>query len=449
MTDVPALGQPVLRTMGLSRGYPGVQALSEVDFDLLPGEVHCLVGENGAGKSTLMRLLSGAEQPESGMIEIDGKLHTGLRASQALSLGISEIYQERDLLPHLSAAKNIFLGHQPKVVGVFLSRRRMREQAGRLFQHMGVRLDPNILVGALSQSDQQFVQIARALSRPCRVLIMDEPGAVLRPHELESLFAVVRELVAAGRGVIYISHRLDEVRQIGNRVSVMRQGRLVATLSAQKATASQLADLMVGRELDYRLPGPGDNRGDRDRPVVLSVSNLRWRRKVNDVSFDLHEGEILGLAGFVGAGRSETLGCIAGTLKLDGGQIRMGSRLLHHRSPRDAVRNGIGLVPEDRRESGLLLGRPLSDNVVLASLQQFTRFGVLDHKKVAAVAERFKERLRIMAPSVKTEVGFLSGGNQQKVVLARWLASGVRVLLLDEPTRGVDVGDASRNLLAR
>ncbi|MCW2510813.1 MAG: sugar transporter ATP-binding protein [Modestobacter sp.] len=429
----------LVRMAGITKSYPGVAALRGVDFDLRAGEVHCLIGENGAGKSTLIRMLTGAEQPDQGVITISGQEYGGLRPALAHRLGVSAIYQETDLVPQLTVAENVFLGHEPRGRSGAMDRAGMRREARRVLDELGVTLPVDAPVSELTAANAQLVQIAKALSRNCKVLIMDEPGAVLSDHELESLFEIVRSLRARGMGIVYISHRLEELMLIGDRVTVMRDGQWVQTRAVAETSVPEIIRAMVGRELSDQYTKTAVVGDD----VVLSVRGLTLRGHFEDVTFDLRRGEVLGLAGLVGAGRSELLNCIFGAIPADSGTVTLNGQPLKARSPQQAIEAGIGLVPEDRRGAGLILSRSVQENLTLPSLGRLSRGMVLRGKELAAVCRSYVEDLRIKTPSAAQPVRLLSGGNQQKVVLAKWLARGTTVLLLDEPTAGVDVGAKS------
>jgi ABC-type sugar transport system ATPase subunit len=421
---------------GIAKSYPGVAALRGVGFELRTGEVHCLVGENGAGKSTLMRILTGAEQPDQGVIEIGAHVSGQLRPAEAHGLGVSAIYQETDLVPELTVAQNMFLGHELRNRFGVLDRAAMRREAARVLAELNVSLPADVQVGQLSAANAQLVQIAKALTRSTRVLIMDEPGAVLSDHELKTLFEIVADLRRRGLGIIYITHRLEELKRIGDRVTVMRDGRWVCTRKVADTSVPEIIRAMVGRELtdQYRkVPAVRDE-------VVLEARGLTVRNHFTEVSFRLHRGEIVGLAGLVGAGRSSLLGCLFGLLPAQSGLVLRDGRPLRIRSPMVAIAHGIGLVPEDRRGAGLVLGRSVAENLTLPSLDGLSRGALLRPKALREVAGRYVSELRVKTPSLAQSVRFLSGGNQQKVVLGKWLARGVSVLLLDEPTAGVDVG---------
>lgn len=429
-------GTTLVAMSNISKSYPGVQALKDVHFELRAGEIHCLVGENGAGKSTLMRILSGAEQPDSGSVVIDGRRHHALDPILGHQLGIGVIYQETDLVLKMTVAENMFLGHEPRTGYGALDRRRMNDEAQAILQRIGVEIPPATLVRTLSPSNRQLVQIAKALSWRSKVLVMDEPGAALSDHELDRLFAMLNLLIGQGIGVIYISHRLGEILRIGHRVTVLRDGEHVATAPVNEVDLDQLIHWMVGRPL-------GEQYGKQaawTEEVVLAVRHLSVPGHFEDVSLDLHAGEVLGLAGLVGAGRSALLGCLFGAVRPTQGAIYLGQRTVQFGSPHDAVQLGLGLVPEDRRESGLVLSQSVQQNIALPILDRVTAFLVVNRRRLGHIAQSFVDSLNIRTPSVQQRVQNLSGGNQQKVVVAKWLAAGVKILLLDEPTRGIDVG---------
>jgi ribose transport system ATP-binding protein len=433
---------PVLEMRGIVKRFPGVVALSGVDLDVRPGEVHCLLGQNGAGKSTLIKILSGAYQPDEGTITWAGDVVTVSNPIAALHLGVSTIYQELDLVPGLSVAENIFLGHERSAAG--LVRRGETNQAARaLLDRLGHRdIRPGRAVGALSAAQQQIVSMARALSYDSRLIIMDEPSAVLDQGEVTKLFGVIRELTSSGVAIVYISHRLEEIREIGDRVTVLKDGATVATgLSARDTPTRELIRLMTGRSIEYVFPPRRDPAPDA--PTVLSVSGLSHEPSFRDVTFDVRAGEVVGLAGLVGSGRSEILETIYGARKPTAGQVTVDGRRLRPGSVPAAVARGIGLCPEERKAQGLLLDEAVYRNITLSSLPRFARAGFLRQASERSESLRLTRSLDVRPAGIERAVRTLSGGNQQKVVLARWLLHGCRVLLLDEPTRGVDVGARS------
>lgn len=420
------------RLIGITKSYPGVKALGGVDFDLRPGEIHCLVGENGAGKSTLMRVLTGATQPDDGEIRISGR-RVALDPASALGLGIGIVHQELDLIPALSVAENIFLGHPPRRFGL-IDRRAQATRAGALLEGLGVTLDLEAPVRDLPPALQQLVQIAKALSHDNRILILDEPTAALTGNEAERLFVVLERLRAQGLGLIYISHRLEEVRRLGDRLTVLRDGRSVMTAPVAGMSQEAIIAAMVGRPLSDIFPRSPRQPG----PVVLSLRGLSRPGEFHDITLELHRGEVLALAGIVGAGRSELIETIFGLRAPQAGEMALKGQAHAPASPRAAIRAGIGLVPEERRETGLILMRSVEDNIGYPILRRLGRWR-FDHAELRRIAEGFIQRLRIRTPGPTARSGGLSGGNQQKIVIGKWLAAGVEVLLLDEPTRGVDV----------
>ena len=428
---------PLLEVTGLTKRYPGTVALDGIDFTLRAGEIHCLVGENGAGKSTLIKILAGAVLQDSGSIRIDGLEvgHANLR--QRRDLGISVIYQDLNLVPQLTAAENIFLGHEPRMRGGMIDHRAMVHQAQELVDALGVSFPVTASVGELGVSLQQLTACARALSLKGRILIMDEPSAVLSGKELDLLFNVVRRLKATGIGVIYISHRLDEIFQLGDRLTVLRDGRYIATRSVSDVTPDELIRMMVGRT----LRDDGANRVKRmPRGEVLRVEGLSRRGIIEDISFTLGGGEVLGIAGLVGAGRTEVARAIMGLDPIDAGTIRLFGRQVRIKGPEQAVAMGISLVPEDRKVEGLVGVLSVRNNAALSILPRLTQFGFIRFKALHRLVDALCVQLAVKAPRLDARVSGLSGGNQQKVVLAKCLATGCKVLILDEPTRGIDVG---------
>lgn len=429
--------RPLLQMRGITKRYPGVTALDNVDFEVMPGEVHALVGENGAGKSTLMKILAGADVKDSGRILIGGEEVHITTPQEAMRLGISIIYQEFNLVPYMSAAENIFLGREPmsKVPGI-VDFRRMYAEAERVISELGVRLDVRVPVNQLSVAQQQMVEIAKATSRSARIIAMDEPSATLTEHELENLFSLIRRLKADGVSIIYISHRLDEIFRIADRVTVLRDGKLIATKPVSETSREEIIRMMVGRELKDTIPKKEVAHGD----VVLEVKGLNRSGVIHDISFAVRRGEILGIAGLVGAGRTEVARAIFGADPIDSGEILLEGKPVTIRSPKDAIRLGIGLMTEDRKALGLILGMAVRENVTLANLDPLSRLGFVSRRKEQEVTNRFVEDLMIKTPSIEQAVQNLSGGTQQKVVLAKWLFTQSKVLIFDEPTRGIDVG---------
>jgi rhamnose transport system ATP-binding protein len=421
---------------GLSKSYGGVHALADVSFEIERGTVHALVGENGAGKSTLVKLLTGVIQPDAGALEIDGESLRIGDPQAAHRLGLVAMYQEPTVFPDLTVAENVFAGRHPRGPGRTVDWRRMRAEAARILEDLGVELAPDTPVRGLGVADRQLLEIAKALSSSARLLIMDEPTAALSPNEVENLFATVRKLRDRGVAVVFISHRLEEVDAIADVVTVLRDGRHIATRPAAELTHGEIVRLMVGRSLDALFPKEEAEIGE----VVLRVDGLRRRGVFSDVSFELRRGEIVGLAGFVGAGRSEVARAIFGIDHPDGGEIRIEGRRFRPRSPRAALRRGLAYLPEDRLQQGLVQPMSIAVNASMAVLPELTPVGFLQPWRERRLARRFIEQLRIKATSPTQTVRGLSGGNQQKVVLSKWLAAEPRILILDEPTHGVDVG---------
>jgi rhamnose transport system ATP-binding protein len=426
----------VAELRGVEKSFGGVHALRGVDLALMPGEVHSLVGENGAGKSTLVRILGGVYQPDRGAVAIGGedvRLH-GPRDARAR--GIAVIHQEPALFPDLDVAENVFMGRQPLDRSRGIDWKRMYREVGELMRQLGVSLDPRAPVQGLSVADQQLVEIAKALSVDARVVVMDEPTAALSSRETEELFRIIRELRQRDVAVLFISHRLEEVFALSDSVTVLRDGGHVITASAAELDTTALIRHMVGRELGELFPKEAAEIGD----PVLEVRGLTRDGVFRDVSFSLRRGEILGLAGLVGAGRSEVARAIFGIDALDAGEILRDGAPASIRTPHQAMKAGLAFVPEDRQHQGLVLEMAIADNATLPFLRRLTRFGLLNRRRERDVAGEFTRRLQVKSASLDQPVRALSGGNQQKVVLAKWLATDPKVLILDEPTRGIDIG---------
>ncbi len=429
-------GEILFEAEGVSKVFPGVRALSDVDFTLRSGEVHALVGENGAGKSTLMKILAGIYQPDGGEIRLRGEkivLPTPLSAQEA---GISVIHQEFFLMNHLTVAQNIFIGREPKQFGVFNDDNALNKKAGELLDRLGVNIDPRARVGTLTVAAQQMVEIAKALSFNSSVLVMDEPTAALTDTEVETLFRIIDNFVTPQTAVVYISHRMEEIRRLATQVTVLRDGELVAARPASELTIPDIIQLMVGRKIasDVR-PEP---RAATE--PILEVKGLSTAKLLQDVSFTLEKGEILGFAGLMGAGRTETARALIGADPRTAGEVTIHGKRVNITHPADAVAEGIGYLSEDRKRYGLILNQSVAANTVLASIPAFTKGFILEDGKMKKVAQKWVEVLRTRTPSVDQRIRNLSGGNQQKVVLAKWLERDCDVLIFDEPTRGIDVG---------
>lgn len=428
--------EALLAMRGISKAFPGVQALSEVDFDVFPGEVHALIGENGAGKSTLIKILAGANSRDSGSILLEGKDFRVSDPHQAIQAGVTVIYQEFNLVPKLTAAQNIFLGHAPELGAGLINTREMNRQAAALLGDLGIDLDPRTPVESLGVAQKQMVEIAKALSRRSRVLVMDEPTAPLTHSEIEVLFHVIGRLKRQGIGIIYISHRLDEVFQIADRVTVLRDGARVCTNRVSETTIDELVFAMVGREISKDvspLPVPSD------APVVLEAEGLADGSVVHGISVRVRAGEVVGMAGLIGSGRSEFAHLLFGARGAVAGVARLSGRPLEG-SVAQRISAGLGMVPEDRKLQGLVMQLLVKENATLASIRKFCKRGLIRRKAHESRVWEIIRELRIATQGPHQPVKNLSGGNQQKVILSRWMDTGAWALILDEPTRGVDVG---------
>jgi ribose transport system ATP-binding protein len=429
----------LIEVEGVSKSFPGVRALSDVRFELIPGEVHALMGENGAGKSTLMKILAGVYTKDGGKILLEGREVAFSNPREAQSAGVGIIHQELQLMNHLTVAQNIFIGREPKrVFGLLLDEEKVNRDTTALLDHMGLRLSPRANVGGLTVAKQQMVEIAKALSHNTRVLIMDEPTAALNNAEIEELFKMIRELKSRGVGIVYISHKIDELKLISDRVTVLRDGEYVGTVPTKTTSIDTIISMMVGRTLsDVQRD---DSRKPRDE-IALEVKGLNCGLLVKNVSFSLRRGEILGFAGLMGAGRTEVARAVFGADRAQSGEIIVSGRKRVIRTPKQAVAAGIGYLSEDRKRFGIATGMDVASNVVMANLMHylFLRF-FLRSRAVLADAGKFVKLLGIRTPSLTQQVGLLSGGNQQKVVVAKWLDRDCDILFFDEPTRGIDVG---------
>ena len=427
---------PVLSLRGISKSFPGVKALQGVQLDLYAGQVTALIGENGAGKSTIVKVLTGIYQPEEGTIEIDGKPVHFATAQDASRAGVTAIHQETVLFDELSVAENIWLGHAPRNRFGLIDRRAMRAGAARLLASIGSTLNPDLRLGDLGIASKHLVAIARALSTEARVVILDEPTAALSHKEIHELYDLIETLKKQGKAILFISHKFDEVFRIADRYTVFRDGQFVGEGAIPEATETQLVQMMVGRSVDQIFPPRSHNIG----PPVLTVVGYNHPTEFADIGFTLHRGEILGFYGLVGAGRSEVMQALFGITTPSKGAIRIDDQVRVIRSTHEAIAAGIVYVPEDRGRQGAIRGLPIFQNVTLPSLSRTNRAGFLQLANEFRLSRDYTQRLDLRASSLDQELGLLSGGNQQKVVIAKWLATKPRVIILDEPTKGIDIG---------
>lgn len=435
------MGEVLVLMEGIDKSFPGVRALDNCKFELRAGEVHALVGENGAGKSTLMKVLAGVYHKDAGRITYKGKPVEIPNPRAAQHLGISIIHQELNLMPHLTVAQNIFMGREPRRLNFILNEDQINEQTQQLFEMMNLKLDPRTRVSNLTVATQQMVEIAKALSVNSEVLVMDEPTAALTRSEIEELFRITRQLREKGVGIVHISHRLEELKQISDRVTVMRDGHYIDTVNTEEATIDQIISMMVGRTIYEASPEIPE---DASQEVVLEVKNLNRGGVLRDITFKLKKGEILGFAGLMGAGRTDVARAIFGADRIDSGEIFISGQKVVIKNPRDAVEHGIGYLSEDRKHFGLALGMDVETNIVLASLRKFlSPGGWVNSSNARDTAKHFVDVLSIKTPSLQQKVKNLSGGNQQKVVVGKWLTADTSILIFDEPTRGIDVGAKS------
>lgn len=434
------MGEVILEMKGIQKSFSGVRALKDAKLELRSGEVVALMGENGAGKSTLMKILTGIYSKDGGSICYLGEEVEYRNPAQSEAAGISMVHQELNMMKDLTVAQNLFMGHEC-MKGVLIDDRGMIEKAKELFRILKIDIDPSEKIGNLTVGRQQMVEIAKAISSSARVIIFDEPTAALTDSEIKELFKVIGDLRKKGRGIIYISHRMDEISVISDRVTVMRDGTFAGTLVTKDCTKNDIIKMMVGRTV-FSEPKTASGVAE-GAPVVLRCEHLSRGKEVKDVTFELHKGEILGFSGLMGAGRTETARLLFGADRMDSGRIFVNGREVKIQSPRDAVKAGIGYLSEDRKRFGLILDQNVEENTVLASLDQFAGGMFINRKRVRQIAETYVSELRIKTPGVKQHVKKLSGGNQQKVVIAKWLVRDCDILIFDEPTRGIDVGAKS------
>ncbi len=434
------MGEVILEMKEIDKSFPGVHALDHVSFDVRKGEVHALMGENGAGKSTLMKVLTGIYSKDSGSIVYDGKEVAFTNPREAQEAGVVIVHQELNMMGHLTVAQNIFIGREYMKGGI-IDDARMNAEANKLFERLNIKIDPTQTMSKLTVGKQQMCEIAKAISHEAKVIVFDEPTAALTDSEIEELFNIIRDLRAKDMGIVYISHRMDEIKVITDRVTVMRDGGYVGTLITADCTKEDIINMMVGRVI-YEEPKSKSNVAP-DAEVVLKVDHLKAGRMVQDVSFELRKGEILGFSGLMGAGRTETARALFGADEKESGDIYINGQKVEINTPQDAVRHGIGYLSEDRKRFGLVLGKSVAENSTLASLKDFMSGIFINKKKEDDVAAEYVKSLKTKTPSVHQLLVNLSGGNQQKVVISKWLIQNCDILIFDEPTRGIDVGAKS------
>lgn len=434
------MGDVILKMTGIDKRFSGVHALKGVDFELRAGEVHALMGENGAGKSTLMKVLCGIHTCDAGTIEYFGQPVRFTNIAESQAAGISIIHQELNMMNHLTVAQNIYIGREPKK-GIFIDDKKMEADAAKLFERIGIRIDPHAKLGTLTVGKQQMVEITKAVSRDCKLLILDEPTAALTQPEVEELFRIMNDLKQKGIGMIYISHRMDEINRISDRVTVMRDGEYVGTVLTKDTTKDEIVRMMVGRTIYTEQKEK--SMVPEDAPTVLEVRHLTSGKQLKDVSFTLKKGEILGFAGLMGAGRTELARAVYGADPFDAGTIFLNGKQIDIKSPEVAVKHGICYLSEDRKQYGLMLGKSVSENSVLASLDDYIRHGWINDAAAKEAAAAANQKLRTKTPSMDQQLKNLSGGNQQKVIVARWLLKNSDIFIFDEPTRGIDIGAKS------
>ncbi len=431
---------PIVEFKNITKAFSGIKALDDVSFRIKKGEVHCLLGENGAGKSTIIKILTGVLHADSGEVFVNGNKVNVADIRQARSLRIGTVFQENSLIPHMSVAENIFLTREPRKKGGFIDYKKMYEQTVEWGERLGVNLDPKIKIRQLSVAEQQIVEIVKMFSQDPQIVILDEPTSSLSDKEITKLFEIIKRMQQKGVTFIYISHRMEEIKEIGNGGTVLRDGKYVASIEdVKKIDVSEIITYIVGRSLDQVYPQRHASQGD----VIFEVKNLSAAKLVKNVSFTVRSGEVLGFSGLVGAGRTETAKAIFGVLKKTEGQIYLEGKELNIQNPHNAIQSGIGFLTENRKEEGLFLQKSVCWNTVSASLESIKTRGYLNFKKERKLVEGYVEKLKIKAPSIEREVKYLSGGNQQKVVFAKWLNAGSKVYIFDEPTRGIDVGAKS------
>ena len=426
----------LLRMEGVSKSFPGVQALKDVHFEVQSGEVHALIGENGAGKSTLMKCLTGIYEPEEGTITFKGEPWHVNNPKEAMDKGISIIHQELNLMPALTVAQNIFIGREPRKMSFVLDDKKMRRETLKLMERIDFYLDPDVEVGTLTVAQMQMVEILRSLVVDTDILVLDEPTSSLTSSEVDKLFSIIHGLREAGKGIVYISHRLEEFERIVDKVTILRDGRYINTKLWKETTINDMIASMVGREMTEQFPERHAQIGE----VVLEAKNIVRGNVLKDCSMYVRKGEVLGMAGLMGAGRTELARAIYGADKIDSGEIFLNGKKVKIRNPKDAVHYGIAYLSEDRKRDGLLLDQDVSFNTYIANLEEYSKYGLVQDKQIKKTVGEFVEALSIKTPSLQQLTQFLSGGNQQKVLVARWLCKKSDIIFFDEPTRGIDVG---------
>ena len=434
------MGETILKMQGIQKYFSGVHALKSVNFDLRAGEVHALMGENGAGKSTRIKVLCGIHKRDGGTVEYFGENVEFDNISKSQAAGISVIHQELNMMNHLTVAQNMFIGREFKKNG-FIDDKAMEREAQKMFDKMGVKIDPSVKLGDLTVGKQQMVEITKAVSRDCKLLVLDEPTAALTLPEVEELFKIMRDMKAKGIGMIYISHRMDEINRISDRVTVMRDGEYVGTVNTAEVTKDDIVKMMVGRVI------MGEQKAASncpcDAPILLDVQHLNAGKEVKDVSFTLRKGEILGFAGLMGAGRTEVARALYGADHRQSGDIYLNGKKVKIKTPEQAVKHGICYLSEDRKRFGLMLDKSVTDNSAIASVDDYVTAGIINDGKMRDESEKANTKLRTKTPSMEQLLKNLSGGNQQKVIIARWLMKNSDIFIFDEPTRGIDVGAKS------
>ena len=434
------MGEVILKMENIQKSFPGVQALKSVSFEVKKGEVHALMGENGAGKSTLMKILTGMYEKDGGSIKYEGQEVEFKNPKESQLAGIAIVHQELNMLNHLTVAQNIFIGRE-KMNGALIDDAYMNNEAKKIFTKLNIDIKPTTLMGDLTVGKQQMCEIAKAISRDAKLIVFDEPSAALTDTEIEELFKIIRDLKSKNMGIVYISHRMDEIKVITDRVTVMRDGSYIGTIITENSTKDEIINMMVGRVI-YEDPKEVSNVKE-DAPVVLEVKNLNLGKHVKDVSFKLRKGEILGFSGLMGAGRTEVARAIFGADKIDSGEIIINGKEVKINNTQDAVNNGIGYLSEDRKRFGVIVEKTVAENSSMAFLGRFVNGLFIDKNKENEEASKYVKKLKIKTPGVHQKLNNLSGGNQQKVVIAKWLIRDSEILIFDEPTRGIDVGAKS------